>query len=80
MTLACASLGQLPVRTLATTAGGTIFLHEVGELAIPLQGKLVHLLDALSSRGPAARLISSSRHDLDEEVARRRLRADLCFG
>ena len=78
-TLACASLDELPVPTLATTAGGTIFLHEVGELAAPLQPKLVHLLDALASRGPPARLISSNRHDLDEEVASGRLGAELCF-
>ena len=79
VTLACASLDQLPVRTLATAAGGTIFLHEVGELAAPLQPKLVHLLDALASRGPPARLISSNCRDLDEEVANGRLGAELCF-
>jgi NtrC-family two-component system response regulator AlgB len=79
VTLECASLDQLPVRTLATTAGGTIFLHEVGELAAPLQGRLVHLLDAVASRGPPARLISSSRRDLDEEVASGRLGSELCF-
>jgi two-component system, NtrC family, response regulator AlgB len=78
-TLACASLDQLPVRTLETTADGTIFLHEVGELAAPLQPKLVHLLDALASRGPPARLISSNRRDLDEEVSSGRLGSDLCF-
>ncbi len=78
-TLTCASLDQLPVRNLATTVGGTIFLHEVGELAGPLQPKLVHLLDALASRGPPARLISSNRRDLDEEVASGRLGAELCF-
>ena len=78
-TLPCASLDQLPVRALETTAGGTIFLHEVGELAASLQPKLVHLLDALASPGPPARLISSSRRDLDEEVAGGRLGAELCF-
>ena len=78
-TLACAALDQLPLRTLEATAGGTIFLHEVGELAAPLQPKLVHLLDALTSRDPPARLISSSRRDLDEEVARGRLASDLRF-
>jgi NtrC-family two-component system response regulator AlgB len=78
-TLACASLDQLPVQSLATTAGGTIFLHEVGELAAPLQPKLVHLLDALASRGPPARLVSSNRRDLDEEVTSGRLGAELCF-
>jgi len=78
-TLACASLDQLPVQSLATTAGGTIFLHEVGELAAPLQPKLVHLLDALASRGPPARLVSSNLRDLDEEVTSGRLGAELCF-
>ncbi|HSY40558.1 MAG TPA: sigma 54-interacting transcriptional regulator [Polyangia bacterium] len=78
-TLACASLDQLPARTLAAMAGGTIFLHEVGELAAPLQPKLVHLLDALASRGPPPRLISSNRRDLDEEVAGGRLGSELCF-
>lgn len=78
-TLACASLDQLPVQALTTMAGGTIFLHEVGELAAPLQPKLVHLLDALASRGPPARLISSNRRDLDEEVASGRLGSDLRF-
>ena len=79
VTLACASLDQLPMRTLMTTSGGTIFLHEVGELAAPLQPKLVHLLDALASRGPPARLISSNRRDLDDEVASGRLGSELCF-
>ncbi len=79
VTLACASLDQLPLRTLATTAGGTIFLHEVGELATPLQSKLVHLLDAVASRGPPPRLISSNRRDLDDEVASGRLESELCF-
>ncbi len=78
-TLACASLDQLPVRALATAVGGTLFLHEVGELAPPLQPKLVHLLDALASRGPPARLISSNRRDLDEEVASGRLGSELRF-
>jgi NtrC-family two-component system response regulator AlgB len=78
-TLACASLDQLPVQTLATTAGGTIFLHEVGELPAPLQSKLVHLLDALASPGPPARLISSNRRNLDEELASGRLGSELCF-
>jgi NtrC-family two-component system response regulator AlgB len=79
VTIACPSIGQFPVQTLAATAGGTIFLHQVGDLAAPLQSTLVHLLDALASRGPPARLISSTQRDLDEEVASGRLRPDLCF-
>ncbi len=79
LTVACASLTELPVRNLSMSGRGTIFLHEIGELAEPLQAKLVHLLDALQAHGPSPRLISSTHRDLDTEVTEGRLRRDLLF-
>jgi len=77
--LGCASLTQLPIRTLEASARGTIFLRGICGLAEPLQARLVHLLDALETRGRPARLICSTERDLDTEVRSARLRQDLSF-
>jgi NtrC-family two-component system response regulator AlgB len=77
--LACCSLTELPMRNLSASSRGTIFLREIGDLAEPLQAKLVHLLGALETRGPLPRLICSTQRDLDAEVSEGRLRQDLFF-
>lgn len=77
--LGCAALTQLPIRSLEVSARGTFFLRGICDLAEPLQARLVHLLDALETRGPSARLICSTERDLDAEVRSGRLRQDLSF-
>ncbi len=77
--LGCASLTHLPVRALDKSARGTIFLRGLCALAEPLQARLVHLFDALETRGPPARLVCSTERDLDTEVRSGRLRQDLAF-
>jgi NtrC-family two-component system response regulator AlgB len=79
LALACSSLTQLPVHNLSASVRGTIFLRAIGDLAEPLQAKLVHLLDALETRGPPPRLICSTQRDLDTEVDEGRLRQDLLY-
>jgi DNA-binding NtrC family response regulator len=66
---------------------GTLFLDEIGELALPLQAKLLRVLQehtfervggtrTLSSN---ARIIAATNRDLDEEVQGRRFREDLLY-
>jgi DNA-binding NtrC family response regulator len=68
-------------------ADGTLFLDEVGELALPLQAKL---LRALQERGfervggtehieSRARIIAATNRDLAEEVRAGRFREDLMY-
>jgi DNA-binding NtrC family response regulator len=68
-------------------ADGTLFLDEVGELALPLQAKL---LRALQERGfervggtehiaSRARIIAATNRDLVEEVGAGRFREDLMY-
>ncbi|MDX1715581.1 MAG: sigma-54 dependent transcriptional regulator [Anderseniella sp.] len=67
--------------------GGTIFLEDVTALSPELQAQLLQVLDERSfcragSNDPIeldARFIFSTSHNLDEEVARGRLRKDLLF-
>lgn len=67
--------------------GGSIFLDEVGELAEPLQAKLLRVLQerevlpvgASTPRKVSVRVISASNRDLLAEVERHRFRADLFF-
>ncbi len=67
--------------------GGTIFLKEVGELAKPLQAKLlrflqegeIHPLGGTGQRKERARVIASSSLDLGQAVERGDFRADLFF-
>ncbi len=62
-------------------AGGTLFLDEVGELAPPLQGKLLRVLqervlDVVGSDEPVPldiRVVAASNQDLQEDSARFRL-------
>ncbi len=67
--------------------GGSLFLDEIGELAPPLQAKLlrflqereVHPLGAQAPRKVDLRVISASNRDLEQDVRDGRFRADLFY-
>jgi two-component system response regulator AtoC len=67
--------------------GGTLFLDEVGELPLPVQAKLLRVLEArevlrvgaVSPRPLDVRFIAATNRDLETEVAHGRFRADLLF-
>ena len=71
----------------ALADSGTLFLDEIGDLPLPLQAKLLRVLqeksyEPLGSNVPKpvkARLISASNKDLKEGVARRTFRDDLYY-
>ena len=56
---------------------GTIFLDEIGELTLELQGQLVELLDGTRETPFNVRLIGATNRDLVREVTAGRFRADL---
>jgi len=66
---------------------GTIFLDEIGELALPLQAKLLrvlqeHEVERLGGRQPIAldvRVIATTNRRLREEVQHKRFREDLYY-
>ena len=68
-------------------AGGTIFLDEIGELALELQPKLLRVIEAREFRRvggskamPAdVRIVAATTRDLPREVAQGRFREDLYF-
>jgi two-component system response regulator HydG len=63
-----------PPGGLVTAAeGGTLFLDELGDLPLPLQAKLVRVLD----EGPELRLIAATHQDLEHRTAGGLFRADL---
>ncbi|MDE2338478.1 MAG: sigma-54-dependent Fis family transcriptional regulator [Gammaproteobacteria bacterium] len=67
--------------------GGTLFLDDVGELPVPLQSQVLHLIEerALPATGGAeavridVQLVSATRRDLHEPVQRGALREDLFY-
>ena len=72
---------------LEAAAGGTVFLDEIGELALPLQAKLLRVLEERSVRRLGAlraisidvRIVSATNRELEHEVAAGRFRRDLYY-
>ncbi len=54
--------------------GGTVFLDQIGEVALAVQPKLLH---AMERKGP--RIIAATNHDLEEMVEDKRFREDLYY-
>jgi Nif-specific regulatory protein len=71
----------------AAAEHGTLFLDEIGDLSLPAQGKLLHLLQTkryypLGSARPVVadvRVIAASNVDLQAAVVERRFREDLFY-
>jgi DNA-binding NtrC family response regulator len=67
--------------------GGTLFLDEVGEMALPIQGKLLRVLERTMFRRVggtedievSVRIISATNRDLTKAVANGTFREDLLF-
>jgi two-component system response regulator GlrR len=67
--------------------GGTLFLDEIGDMPLPLQVKLLRVLEqrevrpvgATKSQDVNIRVISATHRDLDEEMAAGRFRSDLFY-
>jgi DNA-binding NtrC family response regulator len=67
--------------------GGTLFIDEIGELALPLQAKLLRVLEdgtlrrvgSVKERRVRVRLLAATNRDLLEEVREKRFREDLFY-
>jgi two-component system response regulator HydG len=72
---------------LEEAGGGTLFLDEIAEMALPLQAKLLHVLEsgtvravgANRERPTDARIIAATHRDLRERVAAGTFREDLLY-
>jgi two-component system response regulator AtoC len=72
---------------LESADGGTIFLDEIGELPLPVQVKLLRVLEdhkvlRIGGRAPRTldvRFVAATHRDLEAEVARGNFREDLYF-
>jgi two-component system, NtrC family, response regulator HydG len=68
-------------------SGGTLFLDEIAEMALPLQAKLLHVLEsgtvravgANRERPTDARVIAATHRDLHQRVVARTFREDLLY-
>lgn len=89
VTLNCAALSDrqldetlLPGSQLAVAEGGTLFLDNLADLPMPLQGRLLQLLIEAETQGAGRiklRVISASPADLAQAVREGRFRQDLFF-
>ncbi|WP_243358109.1 sigma-54-dependent transcriptional regulator [Fundidesulfovibrio terrae] len=67
--------------------GGTVFLDEIGDMPLPVQAKLLRLLqekqiERLGGKGPTAvdvRIIAATNRDLEAAMAEGRFREDLYY-
>jgi DNA-binding NtrC family response regulator len=67
--------------------GGTLFIDEIGELALDLQAKLLRVLEdgtlrrvgSVKERRVSVRLIAATNRDLQQEVKEKRFREDLFY-
>jgi DNA-binding NtrC family response regulator len=67
--------------------GGTLFIDEIGELALDLQAKLLRVLEdgslrrvgSVKERRVKVRLIAATNRDLQQEVKEKRFREDLFY-
>jgi DNA-binding NtrC family response regulator len=67
--------------------GGTLFVDEIGELAGPLQAKLLRVLEdgslrrigSVKERRVSVRLIAATNRDMEDEVREGRFREDLYY-
>jgi DNA-binding NtrC family response regulator len=67
--------------------GGTLFLDEIGELELPVQSKLLRVLQegeyfrvgSTEKRGSDVRIIAATNKDLTDEIERGRFRRDLYY-
>jgi DNA-binding NtrC family response regulator len=67
--------------------GGTLFIDEIGELALPLQSKLLRVLEdgmlrrvgSVKERRVRVRLLAATNRELQEEVNAKRFREDLFY-
>jgi DNA-binding NtrC family response regulator len=67
--------------------GGTLFIDEIGELALALQAKLLRVLEdgtlrrvgSVKERRVRVRLLAATNRDLQEEVRGKRFREDLFY-
>jgi DNA-binding NtrC family response regulator len=72
---------------LESAEGGTIFLDEITEMSLTMQGKLLRFLQdgesrrlgGQKARKITARVVAATNRDADEEVRRGRFRADLLY-
>lgn len=87
VTVNCAAFTDDFADTIASAAGGTLFLREVGDLSLAAQGNMWQALETMEAQamreplfiGRAVRIVSSSSQPLEALVAQGKLREDLLY-
>ncbi len=72
---------------IAAASGGTFFLDEIGDMPLPLQIKLLRVMQErrvrrigeLKSRSVDVRFVAATHQNLEEEIEQRRFRLDLFY-